>query len=121
MKRISGATIAAAAKDIISPAWEIITILRPTRSSDNKGGWTTSFAVAGSGSGRLAAMSGGALQQFEGELGSSRGFILTAAKTLNVRHSDRIRARGITVEIIADVASSTTTLARRFACREVSA
>ena len=121
MKRIAGATIAAAARDIISPAWETITLLRPTRTSDNKGGWTSTWSVVGSGAGRLAAMSGGALKQFEGELGSSRGFVLTAAKSLNVKHTDRVRVRGITVEIIADIGTATTTLARRFACREVSA
>jgi len=66
-------------------------------------------------------MSGGNLAQFEGELGSSRGFILTAAKNLNVKHTDRVRVRGITVEVIADIGTATVQLAKRFACREVSA
>ena len=68
------------------------------------------------------ALSGdGAAVAYQGELGSSEGYILTIPRGYNLRSTDRIRSRGITCEPVIDSNDAPLRIAGRWVCRKVNA
>lgn len=120
MKRISGYEIAAARRDIANVYGETVTVLRGTRTSDSKGGWTTSYATAIQVAGRLGSVSNNK-EKYATRLGSSPGYFLTLPRTITLRGTDRVRVRGIVLEPAVDENDVPLRIAGRWLCKEVTA
>lgn len=121
MSRISGTEVVRAREAVNEAYADTITVLRAARTSDGKGGWTNAYSTVAQVSGRLTSLSGGAAVAYQGELGSSEGYILTIPRGYNLRSTDRIRSRGITCEPVIDSNDAPLRIAGRWVCRKVNA
>ncbi len=121
MSRISGTEIIRAREAVGDIFTETVTVLRASRTSDNKGGWTNAYSTVAQVGGRLASLKGSDAIAYQAELGSSEGFVLTLPRGYNLRATDRIRVRGITCEPIIDGNETPLRVAGRWVCRKVNA
>ena len=119
MKRISGYEIAAARRDVANVYGETVTVLRGTRTSDSKGGWTTSYVTTIQVAGRLGSASKS--EKYTTRLGTSAGYFLTLPRTITLRGTDRVRVRGIVLEPAVDENDIPLRIAGRWLCKEVAA
>lgn len=121
MTRISGTEVVRAREAINDSYTEVVTVLRATRTADGKGGWTNAYTNVAQVSGRLAALKGSDAIAYEGELGTSEGFVLTLPRGYTLKAADRIRVRGITCEPVIDGNETPLRTAGRWICRKVNA
>jgi head-tail adaptor len=118
VSRISGTEIVRAREAVGDIYSETVTVLRPARTTDGKGGWTNAYTTVAQVGGRLASLKGSDAIAYQGELGSSEGFVLTLPRGYTLKAADRIRVRGITCEPIIDGNETPLRVAGRWICRK---
>ena len=118
-KAITGYEIARARRDVVRTFPQGVVAYRTTKTSDGKGGWTSSYAVTAQGTGRLAALDAKGQVSYASKLGASRGYVATVDVGVAIQPSDRIRVQGILLEVIAGTDNLPTDIGQRLICRQV--